>query len=84
MNHPVGGALRIQRPTEHFAEAHDVVLTPLLSHVQKTDMLDTLEQDARQLSQASSDGMEGGEPSRLQDVLGARDALAEISDAECV
>jgi hypothetical protein len=42
---------------------------------QKLEALDALEQDARQLSVASAEGMIGGEPSKLHDVLDAKDSL---------
>ena len=55
--------------------AHQVVGDPALSKEQKKDVLDVLEQDARQLSVASSEGMTGGEPTGLHEVLDAKDSL---------
>ncbi len=76
MTQPVDSDTKVQRPSLHFAEPHHVVLDDALSGDQKAAALETLEQDHRQLSQASAEGMHGGEPTRLHDVLGARDVLA--------
>jgi hypothetical protein len=54
---------------------HEVVGDPALSKEQKKDALDVLEQDARQLSVASGEGMTGGEPTGLHEVLDAKDSL---------
>jgi hypothetical protein len=81
MSHPVDSHAKVHRPAAHFAEPHHVVLDVSLSSDQKADALDTLEQDARQLSQAASEGMHGGERSKLHDVLGAQDALAAAAVA---
>jgi hypothetical protein len=59
--------------TQHGA--HQVVGDPALSKEQKKDALDVLEQDARQLSVASAEGMTGGEPTGLHEVLDAKDSL---------
>jgi len=59
--------------TQHGA--HQVVGDPALSKEQKKDALDILEQDARQLSVASAEGMTGGEPTGLHEVLDAKDSL---------
>jgi hypothetical protein len=55
--------------------AHQVVGDPALSKEQKKDALEVLEQDARQLSVASAEGMTGGEPTGLHEVLDAKDSL---------
>jgi hypothetical protein len=82
MTQPVDSDSKVQRPAHHFAEPHHVVQDPALSADQKADALDSLEQDARQLSEASSEGMHGGERSKLHDVLGAKDALAASAVAD--
>jgi len=64
------------KPTAHFDEPRHVVTDDSLSNDEKVKALDTLEQDARQLAEASSEGMTGGERNRLHDVLIARDTLA--------
>ena len=66
---------KIEKPHKHFESPHQVVLDPALSKEQKLEALDHLEQDARQLAVASSEGMSGGEGTKLQEVLAAKDAL---------
>ena len=63
------------RPHAHFDTPHEVVVDPALSKEQKIEALDSLEQDARQLAIASSEGMSDGEATGLQEVLHARDVL---------
>jgi len=63
------------RPHAHFEAPHEVVVDPGLSKEQKLEALDSLEQDARQLAIASSEGMSDGETTGLQEVLHARDVL---------
>lgn len=67
---------KISKPHAAFDEPLDVVADAELSKAQKAKALDALEQDARQLSIAASEGMTGGEPTGLQDVLNAKDTLA--------
>ena len=76
MTEPVDNDAKVQKPSAHFVEPHDVVVDPLLSGAQKVDALETIEQDARQMSVASSEGMAGGERSKLHDVLEAKTELA--------
>jgi hypothetical protein len=66
---------KIKKPHAFFEKPHDVLTDPTLSTEQKKHVLGSLEQDARQLSTASSEGMTNGEPSRLHDVLATRDSL---------
>lgn len=73
---------KVQKPSTHFDEPREVLVDSSLSKTQKVDALDTLEQDARQLAEASSEGMEGGEPNNLHEVLITKDALAGPSVAE--
>lgn len=63
------------KPHAHFDGPQEVVVDPALSKEQKIEALDSLEQDARQLLDAASEGMTGGELNRLHDVLDAKDAL---------
>ena len=63
------------KPHAFFDRPHEVVVDPELSEGQKRQALDALEQDARQLSAASAEGMAGGEPTGLHDVLDAKNAL---------
>jgi hypothetical protein len=67
---------KVQKPSTHFDEPQQVVVDPMLSKAQKVEVLDTLEQDARQLAEAASEGMTGGERNKLHDVLNAKAALA--------
>ena len=67
---------KVQKPATHFDEPHEVVVDSSLSKPQKVKALDALEQDARQLSEASAEGMAGGERSKLHEVLKAKDTLA--------
>jgi hypothetical protein len=60
----------------YYEEPHEVVVDSSLSKAQKVEALNTLEQDARQLAEASSEGMGGGERNKLHDVLIAEDVLA--------
>ena len=66
---------KVQKPAAHFDQPHEVVTDSSLSKSQKVKALDTLEQDARQLSEASAEGMTGGERSKLHEVLKAKDTL---------
>ena len=66
---------KVEKPATHFDDAHEIVVDPSLSPNQKTEALDTLEQDARQLATASSEGMTGGEPTKLHEILVAKDAM---------
>lgn len=67
---------KTSRPSAYFEEPRDVVADAALSPHQKDAILKTLEQDARQLSDASSEGMGGGERNKLHDVLTAADTLS--------
>jgi hypothetical protein len=67
---------KVQKPSAHYDEPHEVLVDSSLSKAQKVEALNTLEQDARQLAEASSEGMDGGERNKLHDVLVAEGALA--------
>jgi hypothetical protein len=64
------------KPAVHFDEPRHVLTDSSLSKDEKAEALDTLEQDARQLAEAASEGMTGGERNKLHDVLIAQDTLA--------
>ena len=66
---------KVEKPHAYFREPHEVLVDPALSKAQQSDILRTLEQDARQMSVASDEGMAGGEPTNLHDVLETRDSL---------
>ncbi len=63
------------QPHANFETPAQVVADPGLSKQEKVEKLDELEQDARQLATASAEGMGGGEPTNLHEVLDAKDAL---------
>jgi len=75
MNEQAKSDPKVGKAPAHFDEPHEVVDSSL-SKVQKVEVLDTLEQDARQLAEASSEGMAGGERNKLHDVLVSKDKLA--------
>jgi hypothetical protein len=60
---------------DNVATPHEVVADPALSKPEKKEALDVLEQDARLLATASVEGMTGGEPTNLHEVLDAKKAL---------
>ncbi len=66
---------KVQRPHTSFGTPHEVVADPSLSKQEKAAALESLEQDARQLAIASAEGMSGGEPGQLAEVLQAKEAL---------
>lgn len=75
---------KIENPETTFAKPFNVVKDSDLSCQQKTKALDTLEQDARELLLASSEGMTAPEegnspndPNELQKVINAKDKICE-------
>jgi hypothetical protein len=68
---------RRDNPQAHpnFDAPIEVITDPLLSKQEKAETLEDLEQDARQLATASGEGMSGGEPTTLAEVLHAKEAL---------
>jgi hypothetical protein len=83
MNEQAKSDAKVQQPSAHFDEPLEVVVDSSLSKAQKVEALDTLEQDARLLAEASSEGMGGGERNKLHDVLIAKDTLVlpPVADA---
>lgn len=75
MDEDVASRAKVEKPYAFFAEPGDVVTDPGLSRAEKIEVLDSLEQDSRQMEVASAEGMKGGEPNNLQEVLDARDEL---------
>jgi hypothetical protein len=82
MNEQAISDAKVQKPSTYFVEPQEVVVDSSLSKSQKVETLDALEQDARQLAEASSEGMGGGKRNKLQEVLIAKDALALQSVAD--
>ena len=64
-----------ERSHKAFAEPARVVTDPALSTHAKRAALNSLEQDAKQLAVASTEGMSGGEPSNLREVMEAKRSL---------
>jgi hypothetical protein len=66
---------KVEKPHANFETPHEVIVDSALSKEEKVEALDTLEQDARLLATASAEGMAGGEPSNLHEVLDAKGSL---------
>jgi len=66
---------KVQKPSSYSGEPHEVAKDPSLSKAGKVEALDVLEQDARQLAEATSEGMSGGERNKLHEVLVAKKTL---------
>ena len=75
MNEQAKSDAKEQKPSTHFDHPNQVVRDASLSEAGKAKALDVLEQDARQLAEASSEGMAGGERNKLHEVLVAKDKL---------
>ncbi|WP_198368887.1 DUF2171 domain-containing protein [Roseomonas rosulenta] len=76
-----GASERVQEPATHFYVPDDIVSDRQLSDAQKRAALGTLEQDARQLSDATTEGMVGGERSNLDEILASKAKLGPKEDA---
>ena len=63
------------QPGKTFIEPAHVVADPDLSTREKIRVLNSLEQDARQMAVAAAEGMSGGEQTRLRDILQAKRML---------
>ena len=68
---------KVEDPVGNFGSPTDVVKDQELSAKQKQDALTAWEQDAVRLSVATEEGMSGGEPSRLDEVMDAQAELPE-------
>ena len=75
MNEQTKSDASVQKPPTHFDAPHEVVEDSSLLKARKVEALDVLEQDARQLAEASSEGMAGGERNKLHEVLIAKKTL---------
>jgi hypothetical protein len=65
----------IENPAAHFASPEAVTSDDRLTLTQKKQALQHWEEDARRLSVATEEGMSGGEPARLDEVLDAQSEL---------
>ena len=72
---------KVEHPAKDFSNPIEVVADPALSTPEKFTVLNSLEQDARQLAIASAEGMDGGEETRLRDVMQAKRSL-ELPSAD--
>ena len=75
MNEKTNSEKKAQKPFSLFNEPQEVVEDSSLSRAGKVEALDVLEQDARQLAEATSEGMSGGERNKLHEVLIAKKTL---------
>jgi hypothetical protein len=66
---------KLEHPAKEFSNPREVVADPSMSNPDKQAALDSLEQDARQLAVATAEGMVGGEPTKLRNVLEAQRSL---------
>jgi len=66
---------KVEHPLSHFENPAEVIADTALTRSEKVQAVETMEQDARQMAVAAGEGMTGGEPARLDDVLTAKDAL---------
>src|SRR4051812_2450543 len=70
-----GAQHKVEHPHAHFETPAQVVVDPVLSKDDKVRALEAMEQDAKQMALAASEGMDGGERAELDDVLAAKGAL---------
>jgi len=75
MNEQTKSDEKVDKLFSNFGEPHEVVEDPSLSKARKVEALEILKQDARQLAEASSEGMSGGERNKLHEVLIAKRTL---------
>lgn len=66
---------KVDQPHKVYGAPEQVVADASLSDDEKTRALEELEQDARQLATAAAEGMDGGEPTHLREVLMAKDEV---------
>lgn len=65
----------VANPSKIFNAPMDVINTPGLTDAERRAILESWEQEARLLQTATGENMAGGEPSRIEDVRKAIDAL---------
>jgi hypothetical protein len=73
---------KVEKPHANFKTPHEVIADPALSNQEKVEALTELEQDAHLLATAAAEGMTGGEPSNLREVLDAKEALERAGAAQ--
>ena len=68
---------KVEKPHAHFEGPDAVDADAALSSQEKAKALGTMEQDARLLATATTEGMVGGEPSNLSEILQAKEAVKD-------
>ena len=71
----------LANPSAYFAEPGEILAHPALALDVQRKLLHQWEQDARQLAEAETEGMEGGEPNMLRRVREAISTLEERGEA---
>ena len=67
---------KTESPARHYDQPAEVIKDRSLSKDDKAKVLDAWHVDAEALQRAESEGMGGGEPSRITDVVDAKKTLA--------
>ena len=83
MDMPLSAAVTeaVANPSKIFNAPMDVIHTPGLTDADRRAILESWEQEARLLQTATGENMAGGEPSRIEDVRKAIDALENRVEA---
>jgi hypothetical protein len=66
---------KLPTPSSHVDKQQPMLEDPSLSKARKAEALNVLEQDARQMAEATLEGMSGGERNALHEVLIAKKTL---------
>jgi hypothetical protein len=69
-------------PSSHWREPQDILTDKRLNNRQRLDLLTAWERDARALSVAADENMQGGEEARLGPVVSARIIVEELMGIE--
>lgn len=72
-------ALKVENPATHYDMPQDVLDDTSLSDKLKKKALENWEVDAQALQRAADEGMTGGEPSKLIDVVDAMETIGEAT-----
>jgi hypothetical protein len=70
--------VKTESPIRHYDKPQEVVRDRTLNVEEKHEVLDTWQDDAEALQRAEDEGMGGGEPSKLIDVVSARTTLEKV------
>ena len=66
---------KTESPIRHFEKPRQVAHDQSLTLTEKKKALDTWEEDAQALQRAEDEGMTGGEPAKLIDVIEAKKSI---------